>query len=120
MSTGIVVAAVITTLAAVALYGYLILRLSSPGTRTSLLVAALAALPLQPLAFYFVRVPLDAALRTALGTGDLYSWATTFLRAADRRAGEMAAAGDPAGLDNSHAQQRRAAGARHRAGLRRW
>lgn len=78
MSTGIVVAAVITTLAAVALYGYLILRLSSPGTRTSLLVAALAALPLQPLAFYFVRVPLDAALRTALGTGDLYSWATTF------------------------------------------
>lgn len=78
MGTGIVITAFITTLAAVALYGYLVLRLSSPDSRRALLVAALVALPLQPLAFYFVRVPLDAALRTALGTGDLYSWATTF------------------------------------------
>lgn len=78
MGTGIYIAAAITTAAAVALHGYLILRLSKSQARGPLVVAALAALPLQPLAFYFVRLPLDALLRRAFGIGDLHSWATTF------------------------------------------
>ena len=77
MGTGIYIAAAITTLAAVLFYVFLILRLSGPGGRGAICTAALVALPLQPLAFYLVRVPLDAAVRSAIGTDEAYGWITT-------------------------------------------
>jgi hypothetical protein len=75
---GIYIAAAITTLAVVAAYGYLVRRLSPPADHRFLLLAALIALPLQPLAFYLVRLPLDALVRQAIGTGTAYGWVTTF------------------------------------------
>lgn len=75
---GIYIAASLTTLAVVAFYGYLILRLSRPESRGALLIAALVALPLQPLAFYLLRIPLDTVIREAIGTGDAYHVITTF------------------------------------------
>jgi hypothetical protein len=75
---GIIIAAGITTVVVVALYGYLIWRLSVGADRRALLITALIALPLQPLAFYLLRVPLDGWLRSALGTGSLYLILTTF------------------------------------------
>lgn len=78
MVAGIYVAATLTTLFVVAVYGIVVLRLSQREDRRALLVAALVALPLQPVLFYLLRLPLDAALRGALGTGILYGWLTTF------------------------------------------
>ncbi len=75
---GIIIAAGITTVVVVALYGYLIWRLSLGSDRPALLMTALITLPLQPLAFYLLRVPLDGRLRGALGTGSLYLILTTF------------------------------------------
>jgi hypothetical protein len=75
---GIYIAAVITTLAVVAAFGYLAVRLSARDDRRWLLLAALIALPLQPLAFYLVRLPLDGLLRAGIGTGTAYGWLTTF------------------------------------------
>ena len=75
---GIVIAAVITTLAVAAFCGYLTIRLSQPADRPILLLAAIVALPLQPLAFYLVRIPLDGLVRQALGTDMAYAIATTF------------------------------------------
>lgn len=77
MGMGIFIAAAITTLVAVAFYGYLIVRLSGPDSRRALLTAALVALPLQPLVFYLVRAPLDVAMRRVLGSSDLYHAITT-------------------------------------------
>ena len=71
---GIAIAAAITALVALAVYGWLILRASAPEDRKMLLLAGLVALPLHPLAIYLVRVPLDAALAQALGQG---AWLTT-------------------------------------------
>lgn len=75
---GIYVAAVITTLAVVAFYGWLVIRLSAREDRRILLLAALVALPLQPLVFYFVRLPLDGLLRSVIGAGATHAVATTF------------------------------------------
>ena len=77
MGSGIYIAAAGTTLVAAFFYGYLILRLSGREDRRALVTAALVALPLQPAAFYFVRLPLDAALRQMLGTDGLYAWLAT-------------------------------------------
>jgi hypothetical protein len=75
---GVVIAAIITAAAALAAYGYLIHRLSEPADRRALIAAVLFTLPLQPLAFYLVRLPLDAGLRALVGTGDFYAFLTTF------------------------------------------
>lgn len=75
---GIIIAAAITTAVVVALYGHLIYLLSVPADRRALLITVLIALPLQPLAFYFVRLPLDAGLRALIGTGGAYAFLTTF------------------------------------------
>jgi hypothetical protein len=74
---GILIAAVITTLAVAGFCGYLAIRLSQPADRPILLLAAIVALPLQPLAFYLVRIPLDGLVRAALGTDMAYAIATT-------------------------------------------
>ena len=68
---GIIIAAIITALAALALYGWLIRRASAPADHRMLLVALLIALPLQPLVYYLIRVPLDRVLADALGQSGL-------------------------------------------------
>lgn len=66
---GIYLAAVLTTAIAIALFGALIHRLRFTANERLLWLAALIALPLQPLAFYFVRVPLDNWLEGRLVHG---------------------------------------------------
>jgi RsiW-degrading membrane proteinase PrsW (M82 family) len=66
---GLIIAAVITTLLAATLYGYLIRRIAAPEDRRVVLVAALIMLPMQPLAFYLVRMPIHHALEAWLGHG---------------------------------------------------
>jgi len=65
---GIFVAAILTTAIALAIFGPLIRRLRLPADGWLLLLAFLIALPLQPAAFYFVRVPLDHWLTDLLGS----------------------------------------------------
>jgi RsiW-degrading membrane proteinase PrsW (M82 family) len=66
---GITIAAIITALAALLLYGFVIRRASAPEDHKMLLVALLIALPLQPLAYYLVRLPVDISLVRAFGQG---------------------------------------------------
>jgi hypothetical protein len=66
---GIYIAAVITAIAALALFGFLLRRASAPQDHRMLLLAGLIALPLQPLAYFFVRVPLDGLLSQVVGRG---------------------------------------------------
>ncbi len=65
---GIFIAAILTTGIALAIFGTLLRRLKQPANGKLLLLAALIALPLQPAAFYFVRVPLDHWLTALLGS----------------------------------------------------
>jgi hypothetical protein len=72
---GIYIAAIVTTAGALAIFGSLIHKLRLPANERLLLLAALIALPMQPLAFYFVRVPLDNWLATQLVHGSMpYQW----------------------------------------------
>jgi len=75
---GIWIAAVITTVICTAFYGYLIFRMAAPQDRRWLLIAALCALPLQPLAFYAVRLPLHAWLTSVLAPGPLLTTLALF------------------------------------------
>jgi len=70
---GIWIAAGIATVLGILLVQWPIRRLSAPEDRRMLLVAFLIALPLQPLAFYVVRLPLHHALEATLGNGPLLS-----------------------------------------------
>jgi hypothetical protein len=56
---GIFIAAILTTGIALAIFGTLIRKLKLPANPRLLWLAALIVLPLEPAAFYFVRVPLD-------------------------------------------------------------
>jgi hypothetical protein len=56
---GIYIAALLTSLLAIAGVGTVIHRLKQPATGWLLVAAILISLPLQPLAFYLVRLPLD-------------------------------------------------------------
>lgn len=61
-----------------AIFGILIHKLRLPANERLLWLAAAIALPLQPLAFYFVRVPLDHCLVSQLGsTSATYQWLTS-------------------------------------------
>lgn len=66
---GIMIAAAITTLFACVLFGFLLRNLRLPVNERLLWLAFVIALPLQPLAFYVVRVPLDTWLRSQFGPG---------------------------------------------------
>ncbi|MCS6812838.1 MAG: hypothetical protein NZ772_04600, partial [Cyanobacteria bacterium] len=66
LGSGIYVMAAITTLISASLYGWLIWALSDRRDRQWLLMAAVCTLPLQPLAFYLVRSPLNSWLVTVL------------------------------------------------------
>lgn len=69
------ITAALTSILAVAIFGVVIYRLKLPANERLLWTAALIALPLQPLAFYFVRVPLDHWLVAQVGAGSRgYSW----------------------------------------------
>lgn len=75
---GIYLTAVLTTAAALAIFGTLIHLLRLPAKERLLCLAAILALPLQPLAFYYVRVPLDHGLVAHLGSGSVaYTWLAT-------------------------------------------
>src|SRR5687768_6810189 len=74
---GIYIAAIITTLTAFGVFGYLVFRLSPRDLLVACGVAMVAALPLQPLAFYLVRLPLDQLLRDWVGINTAYVWMTT-------------------------------------------
>ena len=56
---GIYFTAVLTTAAAVATFGTLIHKLRLPANERLLWLAAALGLPLSPLAFFLVRLPLD-------------------------------------------------------------
>jgi len=66
---GIFIAAVITTVLAIAVVGALIRFLSPSSPRWLLILAFLSALPAQPVAFYFIRQPLHEALTQWIGAG---------------------------------------------------
>lgn len=75
---GIYFAAILTTGLAVGVFGTAIHRLRLPANERLLWLAALFALPLQPLVFYCVRVPLDQWFVSCLGsTTTAYAWLTS-------------------------------------------
>jgi hypothetical protein len=75
---GIYIAALLTTLLSVVIYGALIHRLSPLNERRLLMLAAMVTLPLQPLAYYLVRVPLDQWLVAHFTQTSLsYQWLTS-------------------------------------------
>jgi hypothetical protein len=75
----IFVAAILTTAIALAIFGALIRKLKLPGNPRLLWLAALIVLPLEPAAFYFVRVPLDHWLTGLFGShSPTLQWLVTF------------------------------------------
>src|SRR5689334_2406679 len=76
---GIYLTAVLTTAAAVAIFGTLIHKLALPANERRLWVAAALALPLCPLAFFLVRMPLEHWLVAQLGANSVaYKCLLTF------------------------------------------
>lgn len=75
---GIYIAAILASLLAIAGFGTLIRKLNKPATGWLLFAAVLIGLPLQPLAFYLVRLPLDHWLALHLTRTSLsYQWLVT-------------------------------------------
>lgn len=75
---GIFIAAILTTAIALAIFGTLIRKLKLPANPRLLWLAALIVLPLEPAAFYFVRVPLDHWLTGVLGSNSvILHWLVT-------------------------------------------
>lgn len=67
--------ALLTTGIAAAIFGPLIHKLKMPANKRLLWLAAGVALPMQPLVFYLVRIPLDDWLVAQLGsTSTIYQW----------------------------------------------
>src|SRR5256885_14234794 len=76
---GIYLAAILTTGIAAAIFVPIIHRLKMPANEWLVWLAAALALPMQPLAFYLVRVPLDHWLVGQLSSGSTtYQWVTSF------------------------------------------
>lgn len=75
---GIYQAAALTSIAALAIFVPLIHRLRMPANERFLWFAAVLVLPLQPLVFYLIRVPLDHWLVAHLGRAStIYQWVTS-------------------------------------------
>lgn len=75
---GIYIAAFLTTVFAALGFGWVIARLRQPASAYLLWLTALIALPLQPLVFYLVRLPLDRWLSGQLGSASTaYQWLTS-------------------------------------------
>jgi RsiW-degrading membrane proteinase PrsW (M82 family) len=76
---GIYLTAIITMAAAIAVFGTLADKLRPPADERLLWLAALIVLPLQPLAFYCVRLPFDHWVVAHLGAKSAaYFWLRTF------------------------------------------
>ena len=76
---GIYITALITTAIALAVYGAVIWKMKDPVDQRWLWLAFFIVLPLQPLAFYLVRAPLNSWLVARLGSKSLwYEWITLF------------------------------------------
>jgi RsiW-degrading membrane proteinase PrsW (M82 family) len=76
---GIYLAGILTTGIAASIFVPVIYRLKMPANKRLVWLAAALALPLQPLAFYLVRVPLDHWLAARLGSASVtYQWVTSF------------------------------------------
>ncbi|MBX3576043.1 MAG: hypothetical protein KF723_02455 [Rhizobiaceae bacterium] len=75
---GIVVAAIVTAAVALAAGVFLLSRLAGRSLWGILTLCVLVMLPMQPLMFYAVRLPVDGVLQGALGTGALYGFVATF------------------------------------------
>ncbi|HEX9923862.1 MAG TPA: hypothetical protein VGD99_14485 [Anaerolineae bacterium] len=72
---GIYVTALITTLLAVLIYWFLRRRLRQPAHKSAWLVCFLIVLPLQPLTFYLVRLPLHHWLSSFFpANAGLFQW----------------------------------------------
>ena len=75
---GIYIAAFLTSLLAMVGFGVVIGRLRQPARGWLLLAAVVICVPLQPLAFYWVRLPLDHWLAGHLGrASSAYQWLVT-------------------------------------------
>ena len=75
---GIYLTALLTTVVAVAVFGTVIQKLPMAANERLLWLAAAVVLPLQPLAFYCVRMPLDHWLAAHLGHASAtYQWFTS-------------------------------------------
>ena len=75
---GILIAAIITTVIAIAVIGMMIRRLSHSAPRWLLVLAFLSALPAQPVAFYFIRLPLHELLMQWFGASALLTVISLF------------------------------------------
>jgi hypothetical protein len=75
---GILIAAIITTVLSIVVVGLLVRRLSKREDRSVLIIAFFFALPLQPLAFYYIRLPLHELLTSMLGASALLTAITLF------------------------------------------
>ena len=76
---GIYITALITSAVALAVYGVVILKMKGPVDKRWLWLAFFIALPLQPLAFYLIRLPLNSLVVAMLGSKSLfYEWLTLF------------------------------------------
>jgi hypothetical protein len=75
---GIYLAAILTTGIAAAIFVPIIHRLRIPANERLVWLAAAMAVPMQPLAFYLVRVPLDHWLAGQPGSASTtYQWVTS-------------------------------------------
>ncbi|MBY0533330.1 MAG: YhfC family intramembrane metalloprotease [Xanthobacteraceae bacterium] len=75
---GILIAAIITTVLAIVVIGLLVRRLSKREDRSVLILAFFFALPAQPIAFYYIRLPLHELLTGLLGAGAFLTAITLF------------------------------------------
>lgn len=75
---GILIAAIITTIVAIVVVGSFIRYLSGTAPRWLLILAFLSALPAQPVAFHFIRLPLHELLSQWIGAGALLTAITLF------------------------------------------
>jgi hypothetical protein len=76
---GIYLTAILTSATAAAIFGTLIHKLRLPSNERLLWLAAVLALPLQPLVFFYIRMPLDHWLVAHLGSTSVpYQWLITF------------------------------------------
>lgn len=75
---GILIAAIITTVLAIVVIGLLIRKLAHSAPRWVLILAFLSALPAQPVAFYFIRMPLHEQLMQWIGATSLLTAISLF------------------------------------------
>lgn len=75
---GILIAAIITTVIAIVVIGLLIRKLAQSAPRWVLILAFLSALPAQPVAFYFIRLPMHEFLMQWIGPGALLTAISLF------------------------------------------